>query len=61
MKTLISLSFAIMLSGCATRMSFPSAKTADIIACRHYASRFGWARVNGEFNACMLEAGYRPQ
>lgn len=44
--------------GCAARMSFPSAKPSDIIACRTYASTFGAVWANTAFNNCMLEAGY---
>lgn len=47
-----------LCAGCADRGYFPGAKSADVIACRDYASRFGAAFVNGQFNDCMQEAGY---
>lgn len=50
-----------LLLGCAARGYFPGAKSADIIACRQYASQFGAVWVNAEFNACMEEAGYKRE
>lgn len=60
MKTNCSLLVAICVIGCAARNSYPGADPAHIIACRNYSAGFGAARVNGEFNACMEEAGYKP-
>jgi hypothetical protein len=48
----------LALVGCAARNHYPGAAPEHVIACRDYAADFGSARVNGEFNACMEEAGY---
>jgi hypothetical protein len=57
-KAITSLLIAFAVAGCASRGRFPGAKSADIIACREYASHFGAIYVNQQFNACMEEAGY---
>jgi glycogen synthase len=53
-----AIALMLLALGCAERGNFPGAKSADIIACRSYASGFAPVWVNSMFNDCMEEAGY---